>query len=440
MKKTRLLSAIALASAASQVNAAGFQLVEHSVSGLGRAYAGEAAQTDNAGVIIRNPAAMAAFEQAEISIAGHYIMPDIDAEGTNSNVAGTSVKAVAKDVAPDAFIPAFAYVQPLSDKLHVGLSMTSHFGMSTDYGDWAGSEHANFAEIHTYYITPSVSYKLQDNFSLGLGVSYIYAEGHLKYSLSDTGTESAQLAGLSNAQTGDNTLELKGDDSNSWSFNLSAFWEINENHQVGFRYQSATDIEFDGDVKIISLAPNPEQTKGYLPVELPEMAEIGYVFKANEKLTLSAGAQFTGWSSFKELNAYISSQRWDVTQPDIFVPGSETTKKTLRTYNWEDAMRYSLGADYQLNDSVILRAGLAYDEKAAVDKDHASISLPDTDRIWYSAGATFILDEATSIDAGITYIDGEEVKLSDVSSVGTTFEGTINSSAPIIAVAYNQRF
>ena len=58
------------------VSAAAFNLNEHSASGLGRAFAGEAAIADNASVLSRNPAAMSLFKQKEISIAGSYIKPE----------------------------------------------------------------------------------------------------------------------------------------------------------------------------------------------------------------------------------------------------------------------------------------------------------------------------------------------------------------------------
>lgn len=52
---------------AGQVSAAGFQVAEHSASGLGRAFSGEAAVADNASVLARNPAAMMLFETAQFS-------------------------------------------------------------------------------------------------------------------------------------------------------------------------------------------------------------------------------------------------------------------------------------------------------------------------------------------------------------------------------------
>ena len=82
LKKTLLATTIALAS--QHAAAAGFQLVEHSATGLGRAYAGEGAIADNAAVGARNPAAMAMFDSAAFSTGIAYINPDVNADVTAS--------------------------------------------------------------------------------------------------------------------------------------------------------------------------------------------------------------------------------------------------------------------------------------------------------------------------------------------------------------------
>ena len=66
-KKTILASSVMLMS--SQSLAAAFQLAEQSVSGLGRAYAGEASAADDASVVARNPALMSQFDSAQVSVA-----------------------------------------------------------------------------------------------------------------------------------------------------------------------------------------------------------------------------------------------------------------------------------------------------------------------------------------------------------------------------------
>ena len=54
-----------------------------------------------------------------------------------------------------------------------------------------------------------------------------------------------------------------------------------------------------------------------------------------------------------------------------------------------------------------VRAGIAYDE-AAAPNEHASASIPDTDRMWYSVGATYKFTPNLSIDAGFAHLRGKK--------------------------------
>lgn len=103
-------SAIALLVIAGQTHAAGFQLAEQSATGLGRAFAGEAAIADNASVLGRNPGAITRFKQTAFSGGFIYIRPQVDIEGRVSDKLVTPVgslptgnkSADASDVAGDA--------------------------------------------------------------------------------------------------------------------------------------------------------------------------------------------------------------------------------------------------------------------------------------------------------------------------------------------------
>ena len=72
-KLTKTLLSTLLLGAATGASAAAFQLAEVSTSGLGRAYAGEAAIADNASVVATNPALMSLFKQKEFSAGGVYV-------------------------------------------------------------------------------------------------------------------------------------------------------------------------------------------------------------------------------------------------------------------------------------------------------------------------------------------------------------------------------
>lgn len=115
MKKfNQSLLATAMLLAAGGANAAAFQLAEVSTSGLGRAYAGEAAIADNASVVATNPALMSLFKTAQFSTGGVYIDSRINMNGdvaSSVTISNNMVRATqdgsasARNVVPGAFVP-----------------------------------------------------------------------------------------------------------------------------------------------------------------------------------------------------------------------------------------------------------------------------------------------------------------------------------------------
>lgn len=114
MKKfNQSLLATAMLLAAGGANAAAFQLAEVSTSGLGRAYAGEAAIADNASVVATNPALMSLFKTNQFSVGGVYVDSRINMNGDVDSYAiiSDSIKvtndgsASARNVVPGAFVP-----------------------------------------------------------------------------------------------------------------------------------------------------------------------------------------------------------------------------------------------------------------------------------------------------------------------------------------------
>lgn len=112
MKKfNQSLLATAMLLAAGGANAAAFQLAEVSTSGLGRAYAGEAAIADNASVVATNPALMSLFKTAQFSTGGVYVDSRINMNGDVAATIKTTMNttkdgsASARNVVPGAFVP-----------------------------------------------------------------------------------------------------------------------------------------------------------------------------------------------------------------------------------------------------------------------------------------------------------------------------------------------
>ncbi|WP_339380167.1 BREX system Lon protease-like protein BrxL [Aeromonas media] len=81
----------------------------------------------------------------------------------------------------------------------------------------------------------------------------------------------------------------------------------------------------------------------------------------------------------------------------------------------------------------------------AVQSEHATISLPDADKWWYSAGATYHIDESKSIDLGMAYINGEASGVKEGihnNDPGQPFyfEGNNEGNAFLASVQFNMVF
>ncbi len=121
------LVATSLSLLAVQAHSAGFQVSETSVSGLGRAFAGEAAIADNAAVGARNAAALTRFNTTAFSGGLTIIDPEVHADvesASNGAVPKSQLEALGlsteeKDLAPTEYVPNFHLIQPIDDRLAV---------------------------------------------------------------------------------------------------------------------------------------------------------------------------------------------------------------------------------------------------------------------------------------------------------------------------------
>lgn len=175
--------------AAGGANAAAFQLAEVSTSGLGRAYAGEAAIADNASVVATNPALMSLFKTAQFSTGGVYVDSRINMNGdVDSSVIINSKMNVTRDgsasarnVIPGAFVPNLYFVAPVNDKLALGAGMNVNFGLKSEYGDsYDAGVFGGKTDLSAINLNLSGAYRVTEGLSLGLGVNAVYAKAQVE--------------------------------------------------------------------------------------------------------------------------------------------------------------------------------------------------------------------------------------------------------------------
>lgn len=413
MKFTKTLIAASLVLVSADSFAAAFQLSEQNASGLGRAYAGEASIADDASVVARNPALMSLFKEKQISVAGIAVLPDVSLKGEGAP-AGVPASALNDDsIAPNAIVPAGYFTMPVNDKVSVGFGAFSNFGLATEFSDdYAAGSLGGETEIVTVNMNVSASYKVNEQFSVGLGLNAIYADAKI---IRNVGANPYQIP----AQT--QAVHLEGDDY-GFGWNIGAMYQLDENSRFGFNYRSETDITFEGEFSS-QLPPtlggtNGVSIPGSVEITLPAIAEFSGSHQLDDKMGLHYSVMWTGWSSFDKLEAEVGA------------PKPAFTKEE----NFSDSMRYAIGGDYQLNEDLLLRAGVAFDESPA-DKNHMSISIPDTDRFWFSFGGNYAIDQHSDFDLGVSVLRG---KTQNFTEDGFSFES--KGHAILLGAQYNYTF
>ncbi|MFV0574523.1 MAG: outer membrane protein transport protein [Vibrio sp.] len=417
MKKTQLSLLAVSVLLASQVHAAGFQVVEHSASGLGRAFSGDGAVGDNASEMSANPATMVLFDRAQFSIAGSYLEPEIDVDNKTTGESND-------DIAPSAFVPAIYYLNPINENWVWGVGLYTDYGVETKYEkDFAFGEQAGNTSLMTFKLNPNLAYRINDHFSLGAGVSAVYAKAELKrYKGNLSALPIPALAGAPS----DNLMKMKGD-TVGWGWNVGALIEIDDNNRFSIGYKSAVKLKFrDGDFTDGTGAKTGipgKKVDSDLDLDLPDILEIAGFHQLTPKWAVHYSWQWTNYSKFDEIKS-TSSQ----------CAGGECVYKGE---DYSDAQRWAIGATYNINEQWIARAGFAYDEQAG----EPTASIPDADRYWYTAGLTYLWTDNLSLDAGFAYIQGDTVEFTESSQVtGQPYRLKADGPAYLSAVQLNYSF
>lgn len=269
MKKfNQSLLATAMLLAAGGANAAAFQLAEVSTSGLGRAYAGEAAIADNASVVATNPALMSLFKTAQFSTGGVYIDSRINMNGdvASSAIVSNQMKAThngsasARNVVPGAFVPNLYFVAPVNDKFALGAGMNVNFGLKSEYDDsYDAGIFGGKTDLTAINLNLSGAYRVTEGLSLGLGVNAVYAKaqvernaGTIADSIQDQTVKNAfsvlseELKHLPQYLSSKDKSVVSLQDRAAWGFgwNAGVMYQFNEGNRIGLAYHSKVDIDF----------------------------------------------------------------------------------------------------------------------------------------------------------------------------------------------------
>lgn len=395
-------------------NASGFALIEQSGSAQGTSYAGAAANAEDSSIMWFNPAGLSEVENDEIIGAAHIIAAYADFENNNSTIKSSGNPLTGKnDNGPGvSVVPNFYWKTQFGD-YDIGLGINVPIGSTVEYDqDWVGRYHAVYTSTKTLNINPAISRKINDQLAVGFGLNAQYIAVNLTQKL----PFSVEFGG----KDGYADLEASGI---GFGYNLGLLYTLENNTKIGLSYRSAiahhATGEADFDVEG-ALASNPQYADQDIEasVTLPATASLSVLYPYSNKLNLLADVSWTGWSSFDELRIEFDD-RADSVQPE----------------EWNDIMRYSVGATYQYNPKLILRSGIAFDETPIPSKELRTPRIPDSDRVWLSFGAGYEVQKDLRVDVAYTHIWGGKPKIqaTDAETENLVLSGQFQTHVDILS-------
>lgn len=438
-KKIRV--AILLAGFSGSLSAAGFAIIEHSVTGLGNAFAGATAGAEDSSTIFFNPAGLSKISGTEVVQGLHMILPNADfTSDSSTDVLGNPLTGDdGGDGGVDALVPNFYFSTDITDDLRFGLGINAPFGLATDYGDnWQGRYHAINSDLLTVNLNPTFAYAVNEQFSIGVGVNVQYAHMRLTQAV-DFGTicfarvdpQTCTAQGVT-PQAADGFSKVKADD---WSvgYNVGLLYEPIPGTRFGLAYRSkishtlrgTAEFRVPDNARFLTAGGAFKNTNARGDVDMPENISFGAFHEINEQWAVMGNVIWTRWNRFQQLSINFDNPA----QPNSTVP-----------QKWENSFHYALGATYKANKDWTFRAGTAYDETPVPSAEFRSTRIPSTSRYWLSGGISYHGLEEYTIDFSYAHLFVFDSKIDNTDNLGHRLNGEYENSVDIISAQVRWAF
>jgi long-chain fatty acid transport protein len=315
----------------------------------------------------------------------------------------------------------------INDWVSAGLAVYTPYGSSVEWNKgWQGSHLVNSIDLQAIFVQPTISFKIEDIFSIGGGP--IYANGSVNFNRNIT----------PNPLLGSTNVDLEAKSITAWGYNVGMMLKVTNEVTLGMDYRSEIIMEARGgsatyqDKNAIA-SLNPAFTDGTFDADLPLPAELtaGLSYKPCDKWLFAFDYNYTKWSAYKALDITIYNQN-----------PTPVISENLR--NYKNASTYRLGAQYKATQKFTVRGGFYIDESPVQDGYFAP-ETPRNDSKGYTGGLTYQLNDKLGIDVSFLYLHFDQVDNSydyyndPLTTTGyTSFGGTYKSTvfSPGIGITY----
>ena len=300
------------------------------------------------------------------------------------------------------------------------------------------------------YFSPTVALQITERLAVGFGLTFSYQGLGVKTKFRAPGLTLGFLRNLNSIPNSplpniglgpyDNVrlLTMELEDMFSLGFGFGLLWEANSWLTLGFSYRSESTSEMEGDYSMENTDTFVHTMEGLSEsgVDLLLLPFDGAPVSAAEKETgtvkaewispqaVSFGASMQVLPALKiNLDAkWIEFSRWDDLtfefdrNNDFLILGSVINTLAGLNYadpdrmliprEYEDTWSWAVGAEYQWNDNLVLRAGYE-PRRSAIPDDRTDLLFPITHTDLYTAGFGWQYDKITRIEGALGYLQSE---------------------------------
>jgi len=288
-------------------------------------------------------------------------------------------------------IPEIGYNKMVNKNLSWGVSVFGNGGMNTTWNApiFSLSSGQNTGiDLSQLFISPTLSFKLDDKNSLGVSVNLVY--------------QSIKIEGIADftpfSSNGAKLTDNGYDGSYGVGFRVGWIGELTDTVSAGFTYQPKTNMKpFEDYAGLFAEGGD---------FDIPANYAFGVSWKTTPKLTLAFDVEQIKYSGVKS-----------IANPNLLFVGGGGPLGAANGpgFGWEDMTVYKLGGNFQVNKDLVVRAGWT----------HGSQPIPAGQTLFNVLAPAVVEDHLT---VGFTYkMSGGEVS----GYYMHAFEETVNGSGTV---------
>jgi long-chain fatty acid transport protein len=223
-----------------------------------------------------------------------------------------------------------------------------------------------------------------------------------------------------------------------WAYGATAGITVTPgpNTTIGLGWRSALNQKLSGTLASSPILPGSTLGSIDATVNLPDMLSLGIRHHLDPRWTLMGTVEWSRWSRIGTTA---------VLQP-TGAPATIAGTIVQLPFQYQDGWFYSVGAEYVVDQRTTLRAGIGYEVSPITDRVRTP-RLPDNDRFWLSVGLSYTMMPNLTMDLAYSHIFVKDTPINITAasgnpwfSAGVDYVGNATSHVDIFSIAMKYRF